>query len=71
MLGDLIDRTPKNLISKVMFEEKVFDTWHGGRTALIGDGKSRHFTRCHMLDDFTMKYVCTNALPLQLTLACE
>lgn len=39
-IGDLIDRTPKNLISKVMLEEKVFDSWHGGRTVLLGDGRS-------------------------------
>lgn len=38
-LGDLLDRTPKGLISKVMLEEKVFDTWYGGRTVLLGDGK--------------------------------
>lgn len=37
-IGDLIDRTPKDLISKVMLEEKVFSTWHGGRTVLLGDG---------------------------------
>ncbi|KAG0314831.1 hypothetical protein BGZ97_008899 [Linnemannia gamsii] len=30
-MGDLYDRTPKNLISKVMLEEKVFETWHYGR----------------------------------------
>ncbi|KAF9391885.1 hypothetical protein CPC16_003798 [Podila verticillata] len=36
-LGDLLDRTPKGLISKVMLEEKVFDTWYGGRTVLLGD----------------------------------
>ncbi|KAF9378550.1 hypothetical protein CPB97_009505 [Podila verticillata] len=36
--GDLIDKTPKNLISRVMFEEKGFRTWYGGRTVLIGDG---------------------------------
>lgn len=40
-MGDLIDKTPKNLISKVMLEEKVFDTWYGGRTVLLGDGKRR------------------------------
>ncbi|KAF9922479.1 hypothetical protein FBU30_007368 [Linnemannia zychae] len=33
----LIERTPKNLISKVMLEEKVFKTWSSGRTVLIGD----------------------------------
>jgi hypothetical protein len=38
-LGDLIDNTPKDLISKVMLEEKLFDTWYDGRIALIGDGK--------------------------------
>lgn len=38
-LRDLIDRTPKHLISKVALEEKVFDTWYGGRTVLLGDGK--------------------------------
>ncbi|KAH7056139.1 hypothetical protein BKA57DRAFT_449880 [Linnemannia elongata] len=36
-LGDLYDRTPKDLISKVMLEEKVFKTWYQGRTVLIGD----------------------------------
>lgn len=37
-LGDLIDKTPQDLISKVMLEEKVFDTWFHGRTVLLGDG---------------------------------
>ncbi|KAF9190695.1 hypothetical protein BGZ51_008337 [Haplosporangium sp. Z 767] len=36
-MGDLIDLTPKELISKIVLEEKVFDTWHAGRTVLIGD----------------------------------
>ncbi|KAI1321058.1 hypothetical protein EDD11_008639 [Mortierella claussenii] len=34
-LGDLIDETP--YVSKVMLEEKIFDTWYHGRTVLIGD----------------------------------
>ncbi|KAF9896528.1 hypothetical protein BX616_007278, partial [Lobosporangium transversale] len=34
-IGDLIDNTP--LVSKVMLEEKVFDTWYAGRTVLLGD----------------------------------
>ncbi len=38
-LGDLIDNTPKEYISKVMLEEKLFDTWYGGRMVLLGDGK--------------------------------
>ncbi|KAI1293403.1 hypothetical protein EDD11_008426 [Mortierella claussenii] len=30
--------TPKDLISKVYVEEKMFETWYHGRTVLIGDG---------------------------------
>ncbi|KAF8937219.1 hypothetical protein BGZ58_003083 [Dissophora ornata] len=37
-MGDLIDATPKEYICKVMLEEKLFDTWTEGRTALMGDG---------------------------------
>ncbi|KAG0273269.1 hypothetical protein BGZ95_010918 [Linnemannia exigua] len=36
-VGDLINWTPKELISKVMLEEKVFQTWYSGRTVLMGD----------------------------------
>ncbi|KAF9545546.1 hypothetical protein EC957_010855 [Mortierella hygrophila] len=42
-LGDLIDYTPKDLISKVKLEEIVFETWFGGRTVLMGDA-------CHKLN---------------------
>ncbi|KAF8943907.1 hypothetical protein BGZ47_004902 [Haplosporangium gracile] len=42
-IGDLIDLTPKDLISKVMLEEKVFETWHHKRVALIGDA-------CHKIN---------------------
>ena len=38
-LGDLYDQTPKEFISKVMLEEKVFTTWHYRRYVLLGDGK--------------------------------
>ncbi|KAK3816974.1 MAG: hypothetical protein JOS17DRAFT_758750 [Linnemannia elongata] len=34
---DLINWTPKELISKVMLEEKVFETWYDCRTVLLGD----------------------------------
>ncbi|KAF8947925.1 hypothetical protein BGZ47_007321 [Haplosporangium gracile] len=37
-MGDLYDLTPKEFISKVMFEEKVFKTWYYRRYVLIGDG---------------------------------
>lgn len=42
-LGDYIDRTPKELIVKVMLEEKVFDTWYCNRTVLLGDGNDSPF----------------------------
>ncbi|KAF9111264.1 hypothetical protein BGW39_004433, partial [Mortierella sp. 14UC] len=36
-LGDLFDLAPKELVSKVMLEEKVFETWHHRRFVLLGD----------------------------------
>ncbi|KAF9154698.1 hypothetical protein BGX21_004377 [Mortierella sp. AD011] len=36
-MGDLIDATPKEVICKVMLEEKLFETWTYGRTVLLGD----------------------------------
>ncbi|KAG0044809.1 hypothetical protein BGZ83_009915 [Gryganskiella cystojenkinii] len=42
-LGDLIDLTAKQLISKVTLEEKVFKTWFSGRAVLLGDA-------CHKTD---------------------
>ncbi|KAG0368292.1 hypothetical protein BGX24_002881 [Mortierella sp. AD032] len=42
-LGELYDLTPKELISKVMLEEKVFKTWHHRRFVLMGDA-------CHKLN---------------------
>ncbi|KAF9275279.1 hypothetical protein BGZ88_002434 [Linnemannia elongata] len=42
-LGDLYDQTPKEFISKVMLEEKVFTTWHYRRYVLMGDA-------CHKLN---------------------
>ncbi|KAF9164504.1 hypothetical protein BGX21_002102 [Mortierella sp. AD011] len=36
-MKEIFDHTPKNLISKVFLEEKVFQTWYHGRSVLIGD----------------------------------
>ncbi|KAF9947741.1 hypothetical protein BGZ70_002528 [Mortierella alpina] len=36
-IQDLIDNTDKHKISKVMLEEKLFETWSYGRVVLIGD----------------------------------
>ncbi|KAG0019142.1 hypothetical protein BGZ82_000235 [Podila clonocystis] len=44
-LGELIDKTPKHTISKVMLEEKIFSTWYEGRTVLLGDA-------CHKLNPY-------------------
>ncbi|KAG0027284.1 hypothetical protein BGZ82_009046 [Podila clonocystis] len=38
VLGDLVEATDKDRISRVYIEEKIFQTWNYGRTALIGDG---------------------------------
>ncbi|KAG0312829.1 hypothetical protein BGZ97_010806 [Linnemannia gamsii] len=36
-LSDLFDVTPIERVSKVYFEDQLFETWHHGRTVLIGD----------------------------------
>ncbi|KAF9353012.1 hypothetical protein BGX26_009218 [Mortierella sp. AD094] len=41
-LGDLIDATPKERISRMFLEGKLFETWNHGRTVLIGEA-------CHKL----------------------
>ncbi|KFH66038.1 hypothetical protein MVEG_08139 [Podila verticillata NRRL 6337] len=40
-MGDLIDRTPKGTVTKVMLEEKVFDCWYDRRTVLLGDARDK------------------------------
>ncbi|KAG0253626.1 hypothetical protein DFQ27_007290 [Actinomortierella ambigua] len=41
----LVKATDRELISKVMLEDKCFSTWHGGRIVLLGDA-------CHKLIPF-------------------
>ncbi|KAF9091009.1 hypothetical protein BGX27_002088 [Mortierella sp. AM989] len=36
-IGQLIDATPKENITKVMLEEKMYTTWYNRRTVLMGD----------------------------------
>ncbi|KAF9155767.1 hypothetical protein BG015_008697 [Linnemannia schmuckeri] len=38
VLGDILDVTPKDVMSKIMLEEKLFETWYDGNIVLIGDG---------------------------------
>ncbi|KAF9402223.1 hypothetical protein BGZ94_004997 [Podila epigama] len=42
-LGDYVDKTPLECMSKVMLEEIVFDTWFRKRAVLIGDA-------CHKMN---------------------
>ncbi|KAF9379169.1 hypothetical protein BGX21_002719 [Mortierella sp. AD011] len=37
-IGDLINSTESDNVTKVMLEEKLYATWHHGRTVLMGDG---------------------------------
>ncbi|KAG0019893.1 hypothetical protein BGZ80_005111 [Entomortierella chlamydospora] len=46
-VGDIIGTTPKELVSSVVLEEKLFKTWYNKRVVLIGDGTSVRRTRCN------------------------
>ena len=48
-LGDLFDVTPIERVSKVYFEDMLFETWNHGRTVLIGDGMCL-FLCCLLVD---------------------
>jgi len=41
-IGDLIETTPADSMYMHMSEERFCETWYGGRTALIGDGKKEY-----------------------------
>lgn len=72
-VGQLIDETPKEVISKVFFEDMLYQTWHHGRTILIGDGKKNFLEKdagrqssidfaltntIFLLFSFTLTYSC-------------
>ncbi|KAG0321527.1 hypothetical protein BGZ99_003879 [Dissophora globulifera] len=44
-VGDIINSTPKDLVSSVLLEEKFFETWHSKRVVLLGDA-------CHKILPF-------------------
>jgi hypothetical protein len=55
-LGDMFDATPIERVSKVYFEDKLFETWHHGRTILIGDGKySLQHTRFSLMYTLSLR----------------
>ncbi|KAF9352662.1 hypothetical protein BGX26_009560 [Mortierella sp. AD094] len=41
-VGDIMDRTPKERLSKVFLEDKYFSTWYHKRTVLMGDACHKH-----------------------------
>ncbi|KAF9348276.1 hypothetical protein BGX34_002570 [Mortierella sp. NVP85] len=47
-MGEILDNTDRQTISRVILEERFFRTWYGGRTVLIGDA-------CHKSVPFTGK----------------
>ncbi|KAG0040335.1 hypothetical protein BGZ82_003640 [Podila clonocystis] len=53
-VGDLIDKTPKERLSKVMLQDKYFSTWYHQRTILIGDA-------CHKADIIDLKRITHDA----------
>jgi hypothetical protein len=38
-IGHLLDTTPVDNMHMHMSEERLYETWSGGRTVLLGDGK--------------------------------
>jgi len=66
-MGELIDNTPPHLISKVMLEEKLFETWYHGRTVLIGDGK-RTVLADLVLDSMSIQVPCSHPFSSSLHL---
>ncbi|KAI1291512.1 hypothetical protein EDD11_008904 [Mortierella claussenii] len=53
-LSEIIQDTPKDLISKVFLEEKIFTTWHHGRIVLIGDVLANAIYNMHDLKQKTI-----------------
>ncbi|KAF8928859.1 hypothetical protein BGZ47_001400 [Haplosporangium gracile] len=45
VVGDIIDKTPKEQITKVILEDKFYHNWYHGRTVLLGDA-------CHKMLPF-------------------
>ena len=63
-LGDIIDKTPRDLISKIMLEEKFFETWHDGRVVLLGDGRTERMISGQKLFFWQVKVFLITALYL-------
>lgn len=70
-LGELIDRTPKQMISKVMLEEKIFSTWHDGRTVLLGDGKLRRRPLISLSQLYSNPLLTSYSTYVRMLIACH
>ncbi|CAO3572650.1 unnamed protein product [Mortierella alpina] len=70
-LGDLIDNTPKEYISKVMLEEKLFDTWYGGRMVLLGDDPRNPNYHNSAVFAYTLNLHLSMRIPLLNMSACH
>ncbi|KAI1308939.1 hypothetical protein EDD11_004148 [Mortierella claussenii] len=42
-MGDLMNATQESVISRVLVEQKLYDTWYHGRTVLLGDAETNEF----------------------------
>lgn len=51
---DLIEATPKGMVSKVLLEEKMYRTWYHGRVVLVGDS-------CHKVNTLTFAFLFATA----------
>lgn len=60
-LADLIVNTPRDQIAKVTLEEKVFESWYGGRTVLLGNGTLFLFLFLYLFCWFVCRLGCTCA----------
>ncbi|KAF9116145.1 hypothetical protein BGW39_002817, partial [Mortierella sp. 14UC] len=61
-LADLMDATPKDQMARAISEETLFETWHHGRTLLIGDA-------CHRMFPNAAHQGATNAIQDAVVLA--
>ncbi|KAG0027871.1 hypothetical protein BGZ82_008724 [Podila clonocystis] len=66
-LGSLIEQTPKDKISRVFLEDKMFESWYYGRVVLIGDGAINAFQDAAILANCI--YDMTSTDPASITAA--
>ncbi|KAF9942265.1 hypothetical protein BGZ65_006500 [Modicella reniformis] len=68
-LADVINETPRELISQVALEGKFFETWYSGRTVLVGDGANIAIQDAIVLSNYL--YNMCDSKPATITRAFE